>query len=302
MLDQQYNMELDNTEKKFNQSALYQSFKAGDLLYGRHETRKKYMSELSEKINYTHNITTNQYNNSICINGEINAFRKDLINERNPEAAEKYYHYLLTNRNYQKFTPEKIEASALKDRSLRSKSFLLMLYSCRAAIECPQFSTIHFCLDGVDLKNVQEKIRPPINTDKVKKPAAIDYRITTSELRFIYKNWETLKEKVKFYRDGAIVECPWEASPEEWAKNFLTSAQAKEKLDLIPKPLSKWEERRQSYTQMSVPIAHTDFFKSPHPFLNIVNENDIAEIKNDNPSTKRKAETRENTRNIKQKL
>ncbi|QWZ75364.1 hypothetical protein [Enterobacter roggenkampii] len=60
---------------------------------------------------------------------------------------------------------------------------------------------LHFILDGLNVQGV-------INKDK----NFYGLKITASELRYIYRNWGRLKDKVIFYLNGEVVKAPWEKS------------------------------------------------------------------------------------------
>ena len=64
---------------------------------------------------------------------------------------------------------------------------------------------IHFILDGMDMGGVVNK-DTRLHGDS----------ITSSELRYIYRNWNRLKNKVIFYRDGKVVTSPWQAEETLW--------------------------------------------------------------------------------------
>lgn len=63
---------------------------------------------------------------------------------------------------------------------------------------------IIFCLDGLNMSEVLSKA---------------DYsgkKITSTELRYAYRNWKELSEKVIFMKGGQRVKAPWEQEPEVW--------------------------------------------------------------------------------------
>ncbi|EOB3455998.1 hypothetical protein ACIJDO_001136 [Enterococcus hirae] len=63
---------------------------------------------------------------------------------------------------------------------------------------------IHFCLDGLNMSEVLSKD----NRNGKKK--------TSTELRYVYRNWKELSEKVIFMKGGQRVKAPWEQEPEVW--------------------------------------------------------------------------------------
>jgi hypothetical protein len=68
--------------------------------------------------------------------------------------------------------------------------------------------TVHFMLDKVKMEDVVGK--------RNRTPGWKD--VTGSELRYLYRNKDTLGHGVRFYKDGAQAEAPWQAQPELWAK------------------------------------------------------------------------------------
>ncbi|MGN8982863.1 hypothetical protein ACTNBL_11190 [Enterococcus villorum] len=65
---------------------------------------------------------------------------------------------------------------------------------------------VHFVLDNIDFKEVLSK-----NMD--------GYDYTSKEFRYVYRNWEKLKEKIIFIENNERVIAPWEKDPELW-KNY----------------------------------------------------------------------------------
>lgn len=67
---------------------------------------------------------------------------------------------------------------------------------------------VYYVLDGIDLESVVFK-------DKER----FEGSMTSSELRYIYRNWVSLKEKIIFIENNERVIAPWEKDPELW-KNY----------------------------------------------------------------------------------
>ncbi len=63
---------------------------------------------------------------------------------------------------------------------------------------------IHFCLDGLNMSEV------------LSKDNCNGKKITSTELRYVYRNWKELSEKVIFMKGGQRVKAPWEQEPEVW--------------------------------------------------------------------------------------
>ncbi|MGX7173666.1 hypothetical protein [Enterococcus ratti] len=70
---------------------------------------------------------------------------------------------------------------------------------------------IHFCLDGIDIKDV---------ISKAQGEGIYGGSMTSSELRYVYRNWEELKERVIFVEKREAswvkVKAPWVREPELW--------------------------------------------------------------------------------------
>ncbi|WP_277996518.1 RHS repeat-associated core domain-containing protein, partial [Bacillus cereus] len=74
-------------------------------------------------------------------------------------------------------------------------------------------TTIHFVLDGLDTEHVVNKTK---GTEDSTGPGE---SITSSELRYVYRNYNKLKGRVNFYRNKEKIDkAPWEENPGLWAK------------------------------------------------------------------------------------
>ena len=82
-------------------------------------------------------------------------------------------------------------------------SDLILKRQCKLGLQMAVKGTIpvHFVLDGIDIDLVATK--------------KWDYgqSITASELRWIRRNWEVLKQSVTFYFGDRVVAAPWEQDP-----------------------------------------------------------------------------------------
>ncbi|EMF0405602.1 hypothetical protein IL090_001814 [Enterococcus hirae] len=67
---------------------------------------------------------------------------------------------------------------------------------------------LYYCLDEIDIELVLDEK----NLDDIKGRKSM----TSSELRYIYRNWEKLRGKVTFISQGKKVKAPWEQEPEVW--------------------------------------------------------------------------------------
>lgn len=94
-----------------------------------------------------------------------------------------------------------------------SKEHKKIMVSCFLAIEHYP-GMIHFCLDGLNLNKVR-------GNSKLNKKLFNGY--TSSELRYIARNYTEIEQKVIFYKNGRRVEAPWVLegiSPGTWLENY----------------------------------------------------------------------------------
>lgn len=71
---------------------------------------------------------------------------------------------------------------------------------------------LHFALDGINIKEV------------INKGEKYGYGITSSELRYLYRNKERIINKVIFYEEGKSVKCPWGVDEKSWSRYQPKSA------------------------------------------------------------------------------
>ncbi|MBF8808340.1 MAG: hypothetical protein IC227_08575 [Enterococcus lacertideformus] len=83
---------------------------------------------------------------------------------------------------------------------------------------------IHFILDGIDMESV------------VFKDFLYGDRVTSVELRYVYRNWDELKENVIFFENNERVDAPWIKDPELWKNYQPTKSQELNKPELKAKP------------------------------------------------------------------
>lgn len=122
--------------------------------------------------------------------------------------------YYQTSESREKFKLQNIYAAAVtntkgKERSIKySFDYLMTKRGCKIGLTSveKQNTLILFLLDGVDLEKVVNKIKVSV------------YDITASELRYVCRNWSTLKEKVVFARGNQFIPAPWEEEPKVWKK------------------------------------------------------------------------------------
>ncbi|MCG8609740.1 MAG: hypothetical protein MI864_04310 [Pseudomonadales bacterium] len=205
----------------------------GDLIYGIHPGRCQsiYMQAL-------HSNYCDEYNNHFGI-GNGNAFRgiRDLSNSNkrshvidytgkqrprsnstNQKMFQQVYHDTLMNSSFAPNTVFNLNESQLKKEKRDGRDLLELQWSksirkaCKHGIKMiatqPAFTTggakIHFVLDGMgDLTKVAFK--EPLNK------SAPYVSITSSELTFVYRNWEklNLESCVNFYVNAQRVPAPW---------------------------------------------------------------------------------------------
>ncbi|MGB6976067.1 MAG: hypothetical protein WBE18_01210 [Gammaproteobacteria bacterium] len=207
-------------------SALVQNFKDGDLLYGFKDVRSVFRPHIEKRIT-SKNITIDDYNNPL-----LHKFLDDdyyfLLNLKDAdidtvvkslaevylldEAQQKYITYILSQ---EKFSPRNEEMKPKlekrkSDADHREEVKLRRL--CKAALTWPQ-KTIHFCLDTLN----EDQAITKWNREENK----IDNGFTDAELRWLYKNWEKVKDKVIFYKNGEQTEAPWAGEKAtSWAENY----------------------------------------------------------------------------------
>jgi insecticidal toxin complex protein TccC len=70
-------------------------------------------------------------------------------------------------------------------------------------------AVVHFMLDGLDMNSVVSKSQQSI---------------TSSELRYLYRNREKLADKVLFYQEGKLVDAPWRTDRIGWSRYKPRSA------------------------------------------------------------------------------
>jgi hypothetical protein len=230
---------------------LLDNYKEGDLLYGTTNAREKYVDQLkiNNKIeNKETYIFADQYNNGILdplFKDELGNTNHDLstafdnvfdrIVAKNTLSLDKknvllnHLLYLLADKDY---TP-------LRDTP-NSKNFdhkPEIRRACKAKIKDPTIRHIHFVLDS---------IKPEAALDK--EEVYLYNSFTSSELRFLHKHWDEVKDKVSFYHDGTVVKAPWDCNLLFWythhkMKNPDSPQSLLEKQRISDEGLSKPAER-----------------------------------------------------------
>lgn len=95
--------------------------------------------------------------------------------------------------------------------------------------------SIHFILDGLDLQQVARK------TPRAGYGGRTSVSITTSEVRYVFRNWANLKSTVIFYVNFKPVPAPWE---QDWS---LDSADG-----MPPNPLRAYKSEWDTYDQQRI--------------------------------------------------
>jgi hypothetical protein len=209
------------------------------LVYGLSKIREHYRTtntRVSEKVKFQagHQTGRNEYYPGFHIdsyNNEIKqffaGFSPDLHNKKRYEEVMETWHIRLgrSTRIAPSFLWEKYhEATKTKEKFMFENIFphskfkpgtKYEIYSeelhdtfikrgCKIGIEAVKLSDnieIWFLLDGLEIEQVVNKSKEGF---------------TNSELRYIYRNWKELEEKVVFLCDDRRVSAPWEKNPELW--------------------------------------------------------------------------------------
>ncbi|MEY8445113.1 hypothetical protein AALA44_02760 [Enterococcus ratti] len=208
------------------------------LIYGLTEERKKYAKSIGFSLNEEseNNFYINAspfyidfYNDEIenvliseelkrrnnpCLASEENftKFSKEWINyiDQSTKHWPLWYEYFQVTQ----LNPKNELKTIYKEESKEEywNTSLHIKRGCKIGLELAKFIPdleIHFCLDGIDIQDVIAKAQ-----DK----SIYGGSITSSELRYIYRNWEYLKKSVIFIEQNQKVEAPWIRDPVSWKK------------------------------------------------------------------------------------
>lgn len=214
------------------------SNRRGDLIYGLHSERVKYMGGVIELIYTNHPsapfVIMNQYTDRIADITEA-ATRKanpllsrselekviapptklqELVeNGRNHPLWKSYFSIQSTHKKFNineiyqdvKDHPNKTPYHIWDTTSIAPK--LLWKRSSKLGIEMAASDAgnkIHFVLDGLDYSAI------------LSKQGYEGQSVTSSELRYVYRNRLRLNEKIHFYEKGEEVPAPWVSNPTQW--------------------------------------------------------------------------------------
>ncbi len=94
---------------------------------------------------------------------------------------------------------------------------------------------VHFVLDGQELQQVAQK------TPRVGYGGRTAVSITTSEVRYVFRNWDKLKSTVTFYVNLKSVAAPWE---QDWSLEPVDK--------MPPNPIKAYKSEWDTYAQQRV--------------------------------------------------
>lgn len=204
-----------NEQVNWQGTPLAENFKRGHLLYGLTPVREKVLPTLDATIPATTGEssphTIDRFNNKLLgVFDNLSAFhsyKPDL------ETDHGRYFVKIKDAAIQEF--ETIEEFIHLDEDKKIE------WLCQRAVKDKAYY-IHFCLDEVDT----DRVASGFFEEKGK--LKVDAAFTTSELRFIFDNWEEVSHRVTFYCDGEEVDAPWVGvNKVVWEQSYKTSAEAK---------------------------------------------------------------------------
>ncbi|MCP3965178.1 MAG: hypothetical protein GY750_20560 [Lentisphaerae bacterium] len=180
---------------------LVRDFRKGDFAYGLNNIRQIYARALRDRIKYEH-VTIDTINNQFM-------FKYDYDRKSVPLELLPYFHYYRNGSGYGKKT-----ASTGVKADLDNDPWDIRRL-CKSAIKytAKNGNKIRFIIDGIDFARVIAKCK--YNEHKSK--YCEDNSYTASELRFIYRNWSSLKYNIVFYSFGDKVLEPWRDNAAQWA-------------------------------------------------------------------------------------
>jgi hypothetical protein len=212
----------------------------GDVVYGRTEARAEYLEKFLESYQvkilqrkygktfgvYTKGYFINDYN-EVITKGDLSCPSKPKL-YTNSKALE-HYKSLLEKSKYAPATVADRDwrGVAKGDKTVQADSVrtdeewtaLTEVYAVRKAckfgieyISSFLGAKVHYALDGINLQEVVGKADRNLWTGKQGIP------ITTSELRYLFREWGRYRDNVNliFYIGRGEVPAPWVSSPQEW--------------------------------------------------------------------------------------
>lgn len=208
-----------------------------DVVYGRSDRRMEYLGRLVgaeslSELMSEHWVTIDQYNNQTML--KLDTFESaehilgnvDELVKDHPK-AKAYWDELKQHPRFSPVTVFSEEGAKLAREGgevmsvltgIEPKDYnehmLAIRRACKFGVDyIVNFTNgrVHFALDGVRNEQVvrKEAISPGWMMPD-------HFPITSTELRSIYRNWDKVKHRVIFYRNGGTVKPPWEESPKLW--------------------------------------------------------------------------------------
>ena len=181
-------------EDPLEQTDLVKNFNADiDLLYGLHDYRK----ERTPYLNGTGPIVIDAVNNKIVsqlITEEgYQSNIEESLYQAHTKDMESYYvpQYLTFFKSEAIPYKVRIDRNEYKNKK-RSNEDTVIKRCCQAALLKPDVNK-HFMLDGINLQDVFEPTSDQYNS------------FTSAEIRFVFKNWDNIKDTIKFYSNDKEV-------------------------------------------------------------------------------------------------
>lgn len=184
------------------ETALYESFKSGDLLYGMDRcdapmavSRLTFLPALKEKVGADYSVIVDDLNNQMLQPSRFDYDGYKTLSEEEFNAlskqARQHYNYLTTLSGInEKYKPQKAvekDYESMDNVALRRACQITLLDSTRHK---------HVVLDGIDMERVARK------GCKEGKYWKIDRKITPYEIRFLVKHWDEIKSHTTVYLNG----------------------------------------------------------------------------------------------------
>lgn len=133
-------------------------------------------------------------------------------------------HFYKLLARHERYKPETVKKSGGLTQKNNSYTFAMIRKACKFGLEYVTQHTgsakIHFLVgDGDAWEDVVKKkvVRVKDESNDTKRVP-----ITVSELRWVFRNWEKVKLRVKFYDSSLNLRpAPWESDPEAWREYAL---------------------------------------------------------------------------------
>ena len=174
-------------EDQLKQTDLYKNFDTSkDLLYGL-QSHRKFITPLFQG---TGPIVIDKVNNKIILTlvaeHGYQAEEEKALHEEHKESYISQYLTFFTSAA----VPHKVRINRNEYNStIRSNEDTVIKRCCQAALLKPDVNK-HFMLDGINLQDVFEPTGDQYNS------------FTSAEIRFVFKNWDRIKNTITFYSNG----------------------------------------------------------------------------------------------------